>query len=98
MRKGPDLFGEIHEEDLVKVARETAEKRGYAIYADFNEYMGQKMAQRRLKPTGGGWYHFTIKRALEATGWKRDTAHRPTRFYPPGTELADNQLKLIKQS
>ncbi|MBA7573148.1 hypothetical protein ES708_14943 [subsurface metagenome] len=60
--------------------------RGYAIYADFNEYMGQKMAQRRLKPTGGGWYHFIIKKALVGAGWECDTAHRPTRFYLPGTE------------
>jgi len=86
MRGQPDLFGEIREDEIVKIARKAAEERGYAIYADFNEYMGQKMAQRRLKPTGGGWYHFIIKEALEVAGWKCETAHRPTRFYPPGTE------------
>lgn len=93
MRGQPDLFGEISEDEIVKIAREAAEKRGYAIYADYDEYMGQKIARRRLNPTGGGWYHFIIKEALEAAGWKRDTAHRPTRFYPPDTEPPENQHK-----
>ncbi len=91
MRGQPDLFGEIPEDEIVKIARKAAEERGYAIYADFNEYMGQKMAQRGLKPTGGGWYLFFIQKALEGARWKRETehwptAHWPTRFYPPSTE------------
>ncbi len=83
MRGQPDLFGEIHEDEIVKIAWEAAEERGYAIYADFNEYTGRKMAQRRLKPLRGGRFHHIIWDTLRAYGWNRETAHRPTRFYPP---------------
>ncbi len=87
MRGQPDLFGEIREDELIKIAWEAAGERGYAIYADFNEYMGQKMAQGRLKPTGSGWFHHTIKRALVQGGWiwmpRMPSYGRPeTRFYP----------------
>jgi len=88
MRGQPDLWGEIHEDEIVKIAREAAEKRGYAVYSDFDKYMEQEIAEGRLKPTRGGRYHHHIKEVLEASGWKRETAYRPTRFYPPGSEEA----------
>ena len=90
----PDLFGEIHEDELVKIAREAAEKRGYAIYADFEEYMEQKRIQKKLKFRSGGFYHFKIKKPLEAAGWKCETTYRPTRFYPPGTERGPGTIEL----
>ncbi len=96
MRGKADLFGEIHEDELIKIAWEAALKRGdaiyadykmgYAIYADYNEYMGQKMTQGRLKPVRGGRYQHTIKRALLQGGWKPSYGHPETRFYPPSTE------------
>ena len=45
MRGEADFFGEIHEDELIKIAWEAALKRRYAIYADFNKYMGQKMVK-----------------------------------------------------
>jgi len=112
MREQPKLWREIHGNEIVKIAREAAEKRraaaeelargrgqqqslldgtvepcrGYAVYSDFDDYMEQEIAEGRLKPTGGGWYQHRIKEVLEADGWKRETAYRPTRFYPPGSE------------
>ena len=106
MRGQPDLFGEIHEgeEDLliseiVRIARKAAEEKGYVLYRDFDEYMEQKRVQKKFKFRRGGWYHFKILKPLEDAGWKHDTAHRPTRFYPPSTESLGgrhkkNQLKL----
>ena len=93
-----DLFGEIHIDELIKIAWEAALKRGYAIYADytlgyaiyddFNKYMGQKMAKGRLKPVRGGWFHYYIKRVLVKGGWiwepRMPRYGRPeARFHPP---------------
>ena len=91
MRGQADLLGEIHEDELIKIAWEAALKRGYAIYAEFNEYMGQKMAKGRLKPVRGWRFHHTIKRALVQGGWKwmppmPRYGFPETRFYPPSTE------------
>uniref|UniRef100_A0A6H1Z793 Uncharacterized protein n=1 Tax=viral metagenome TaxID=1070528 RepID=A0A6H1Z793_9ZZZZ len=99
MRGEPDLFGEIHEDEIVKIAREAAEKRGYAIYSDFNEFVGRKMTQGRLKPTQGGWYHRIIRCHLRRDGWVWVPYAPPVRaqFYPPGTELPkDNQAELFE--
>ena len=48
----PDLSGEIHEDEedeIVKIAREAADERGYAIYDDYEEYMKQRKRQEGLK-------------------------------------------------
>ena len=60
MRGQSDLFGEIHGDELVKIAEEAAKKRGYAVYKDFDEYMDQLIDQGRLKPTRGGRYQHYI--------------------------------------
>lgn len=88
MRGQPDLFGEIHEDEIVKIAWEAAEKRGYAIYDDDNEYMRPAIDQRR--PAGVGFSHLKIeskiKETLERNGWIHSSGHPETRFNPPSTE------------
>ena len=86
MRGKADLFGEIHEDELIKIAWEAALKRGYAIYADYNEYMTQLICQGRLRPTDGGRFQFKIKGTLKVADWICSPRHPETRFYPPGTE------------
>ena len=93
-----DLWGEIHEDEIVKIARKAADERGYAIYRDYNDYIEKRM--RRLDPEPGniGRTHekiiLKIKGILEARGWGLSlTGER--QFYPPGTDLDQtNQLKL----
>jgi len=43
MRGQADLLGEIHEDVIIKIAWQAAEKREYAIYADYNEHMKQSV-------------------------------------------------------
>ena len=42
-------MGEIHEDEIIKIARQAAEKRGYAIYADYNEHMKQLICEGQLE-------------------------------------------------
>lgn len=85
MRGQADLLGEIHEDEIIKIAWQAAEKRGYAIYADYNEHMKQLICEGRLEPVNGGRYQFTIKERLVANGWEHIPGgpHDPARFYPP---------------
>jgi len=88
MRGQPDIFGEIHEDEIVKIAREAADERGYAIYDDYEEYMKQRMLREGLKLSN--WdipnIKFEIRGTLRAAGWVPSPKHPETRFYPPGTE------------
>jgi len=70
---------------IIKIAWQAAEKRGYAIYADYNEHMKQLICEGRLEPVNGGRYQFTIKERLVADGWEHIPSgpHDPARFYPP---------------
>ena len=87
MRGQADLFGEIHEDELVEIAREAAKKSGYVVYADYNEYMKQLICQGRLKPSRAGRFLQHIRRTLLTDEWISSPEHLETRFYPPGTEL-----------
>ena len=49
MRGQADLLGEIHEDEIIKIAWQAVEKRGYAIYADYNEHMKQLICEGRLE-------------------------------------------------
>lgn len=82
----PGLIGEIHEDEIVKIARKAADERGYAIYRDFDEYMEQKKVQKKLKFRRGGWHYLEILNHLEDAGWKHipGWSRDPARFYPPG--------------
>jgi len=88
MRGQPDLWGEIHEDEIVKIAREAAEKRGYAIYDDFEEYFEQRKIREGLKVLS--WnpakVMSKIRKTLKAAGWTRRKVCSKTRFYPPGSE------------
>ena len=95
MRGEPDLFGEIHEDEIVKIARKAAKKRGYAIYDDYYEYMWQLICQSPPKPVRAGRFFHYIRGTLLEDGWVHRPRHAETRFYPPGTDLDQtNQLKL----
>jgi len=91
-----DLFGEIHKDELVKIAQKAAEKRGYAIWTDFEEYIERRKREERLKLSG--WHvreiRHEIKETLLAARWTASTVHRQARFYPPGQWPDENQLKL----
>jgi len=98
-----DLFGEIHEDELVKMAQKVAAERGYATYRDYNDYIWERI--RREKPEGAdiGRTHekilLEIVEKLEARVWVSPplAAGEERRFYPPGTELDQtNYLKLIE--
>ena len=88
MRGQPDFFGEIHEDEIIRIAREAAEKRAYAIYADYNEYMRELIChQDSLDPVRAGRFLQHIRRTLLEDEWISSPGHPETRFYPPGTEL-----------
>jgi len=88
MRGQRDLFGEIREDEIVKIARKAVEERGYAIYEDYEEYLKQRMLREGLKLSN--WdipeIKFEIRGTLLAAGWTSSPGHPKTRFYPPGTE------------
>lgn len=90
-----DLFGEIHEDEIVKIAREAAEKRGYAIWTDFEEYIERRKREERLKLSGWGirQIKYEIKETLLAARWTPSKVRREARLYPPGTEPPENQRK-----
>ena len=94
MREQPDLCGEIHENEIVKIAWEAVGKRGYAIWDDFDEYIKKIVARNRLKLSG--WdvsiVKSNIRKTLKAAGWKRRKVHSEIRFYPPGTEFSKMEL------
>ena len=95
MRGQPDLFGEIHEDEIAKIACEAAEERGYAIYEDFNEFMKQLICQGgRLKPSRAGRFLQHIKMTLRTDGWIPSQGHPETRFYPPSTEPPNSGRRL----
>ena len=82
-----DLWGEIHEDEIVKIAWEAAEKRGYAVYKDYNEYTKQLISQGSLDPVRAGRFLQDIRKTLLQHEWIPSPGHPETRFYPPGTEL-----------
>jgi len=94
MREKPDLFGEIHKDEILKIAEEAAKKKGYAIYEDYEEYLGQRKLREGLKLAT--WaipkIKIEIRRTLLKDKWiaMRGRGTRPTRFYPEHTD----QLKL----
>jgi len=99
MREQPNFWGEIHEDEIVKIAREAAEKRGYAIYDDFEEYFEQRKVREGLKVLS--WnppeVMSEIKETLKAAGWTRRKVCSKTRFYPPGTEFSKgDQMELFE--
>ena len=73
-------------ERIVEVARQAANERGYAVFADYNEDLRREIcAERTLEPTQAGFYPFTIKSVLKSAGWRSEEGHpgRPARFFPP---------------
>jgi len=99
MRGQPGLFGEIHEDEIVKIAREAAEKRGYAIYDDFEEHFEQRKIREGLKVLS--WNPSKVKskirKTLKAAGWTRRKVRSKIRFYPPGTKFSkDDQMELFE--
>jgi len=47
-------FGEIHEDEIVKIAQKVADEKGYAIYEGYEEYMKQRKRQDGLKLSNWG--------------------------------------------
>lgn len=100
-----NLWGEIeeHEEDkIVTIAEEAAEKRGYAIYADYNEYMEPKIRQAQLEPADIGRVQekilLVIKETLATNGWTPTWGNRERRFYPPSySSREQTELKMGKE-
>lgn len=75
----------LGEKRIVKIAREAANNRGYAVYDDYNEALRQEICQEvSLEPTHAGWYLFTVKRTLIQRGWRFEK-NRPARFDPPSS-------------
>jgi len=92
----PNLWGEIKEDEIIKIARKAAEKRGYAIYADYNEYMRPKICQGKLEPVRAGWFLYEIRATLVADEWIHSSGHPEARFYPSGTPPpTDDTIGLI---
>ena len=98
MRGQLNLWGEIEENEVVKIAEGGVEKRGYAIYSDYNEYMRQKICEGRLEPVRAGWFLFPIRETLIANGWILDSDYRERRFYPPSYSSSEQtELKMGKE-
>jgi len=97
MRGQPDLSGEIHEDEIVKIARKAADEREYAIYEDYEEYLWQRVLEEGLNLAN--WDIPKIKIEIRGTlledEWIPSPGHPETRFYPPGTDLdRTNRIKL----
>jgi hypothetical protein len=58
---------------------------GYAVYDDFNQYMGKKKLQKGLKASDWslGRIRYKIRNTLLSKGWAASRHHPETRFYPP---------------
>jgi len=63
----------------------TVQESGFAIYADFNDYMEVRKRQKELKLGTWGlrriWQE--IRDTLLSKGWTASPHHPETRFYPP---------------
>ena len=73
-------------ERIVEIARQAANRRGYVMYADYNEDLRHEICvERTLQPTLAGRYLQTIKSVLERARWIHEDGRRgrPARFYPP---------------
>jgi len=99
----PDLFGEIHEDEIIKIAWEAVAERGYATYRDYNDYIEEELRSLESEPANTGRAHekilLEIKARLEAEGWTlciERRGHGERQFYPPGQRPEENELKLIK--
>ncbi len=68
-------------ERMVEIAQQAASRKGYAIYADYDDDLRNEICSGRLSPRAG-FYLFTIKDTLKMAGWRCEEG-RPTRFYPP---------------
>ena len=98
MRGRLDLWGEIEENEVVKIAEGGVEKRGYAIYADYNEYMRQKICKGRLEPVHAGFFLFLIRETLMRNKWIPNPHNPETRFYPPSySSREQTELKMGKE-
>ena len=61
----------LNPERIVEIAKQAANRRGYAIYADYDEDLQHEICvERTLKPTRAGFYLFTIKNTLKKAGWR----------------------------
>jgi len=96
-----NLFGEISETDeeiILRIAQEAAERRGYAVYDDFNKYFQQPVWKARLSEVG--WTLAKVESFVHQVLVNRDWIVRRGRrsrveFYPPGTRFPeDDQLDL----
>jgi len=72
----------LTQERIIEIAKQAANRNGYAIYADYDDDLREEICKGELSPRAG-FYLFTIKDTLKGAGW-RCKEGRPTQFYPPG--------------
>ncbi len=94
------IFGEVYKtdaEEIVEIAEQAAQKRGYVTYDDYNEYMEPRMKAIGASSARIGWVQRKlmtyIKEVLVVNRWIfREGDRRQTQFYPPGTDFSRGQL------
>ena len=89
---------ESEEEEILRIAQETVERKGYAAYSDFGEFIQRivQIAEPSLKGRAEQRAETMIRDALRKYGWVRRTKERnKVVFYPPDSPLLkSDQLTL----
>ena len=55
---------QLDRQRILAIAKESANRSGFVVYADYNEYLRELISQRKLDPIYGGWRLWDIKRIL----------------------------------
>ena len=93
---GRNLWGEIvesEEEQILRMAREAAKKKGYATYSDFSEFIERivQEAESSLKGRALQRAQTVIRDTLEKHQWVRKIEERKkVVFYPPDSPLLES--------
>lgn len=76
----------------------TVRESGYAVYADFDDYMEVRKRQEQLGLANWdvGRVRHEIRDTLLSKGWTASSGHPETRFYPP--ELPAQRLRAGKKA
>ena len=94
MSMGCNLWGECQEteqEEILKIANEAAKRKGYAVYADFREFIQRAVdkVEPSLAARAVQWAEKAIRDTLKGQGWTKRTRGRgEVVFYPPDSPMA----------
>lgn len=85
---------------IIRIARRAAKNRGYAVYADYNDYLADLIAEGDLEPVRAGWTLQEIRKALEGAGWYffEGSGRRPARFYQEKPTDPEKLKEVIEES